>query len=68
MGGPEILIALNAALGLVTQLAQAYQNAPDGDAAVKAKIAALVPAVTEANDAVQAYKPLPPPTEPPLPA
>lgn len=63
MTGAEILIALNAALGLVSQLAAAYQNAPDGDAAVKAKIAELVPVVTDANAAVQAYRPLPPHAE-----
>jgi hypothetical protein len=57
----ELMIALNAAIGLVTALATAYQQLPDAQDAVKAQITALLPALAEANDAVQAYRPLPPP-------
>lgn len=57
----ELAIAINAAIGLVTALASAYQKLPDAQDAVKAQIAALLPVLAEANDAVQAYRPIPPP-------
>ena len=54
----EIVLALNAAIGLVTALTQALSQHPDTPEALKARLQDLLAAVRATGAALDAYRPI----------
>jgi len=65
---PQLLIAFNGALGLATQLAAMVREHPEADADLRYQLAAFRASAQSVADQVAAYRPIPAPTDPPVPA
>jgi len=62
---PNLLIALNGALGLSTQIAAMIREHPAAGEDLRTSLDALMPSLQSVVDQVAAYRPIPAPTDPP---
>ncbi len=59
MDAAQILLLVNAALGLFTELARAYTRHPEADQTLAQQLDALLPGAQAVADQVQAYRAIP---------